>query len=160
MQLAEATAIVRNELVESIRPALLLADATPAARTDAAIGAVFRVMTLPGTAQTVAFVAGVWLDDELKRSIRSGTVPLPPRAQLEALAAGPVMAIESLLNGGFSTIVGGSNFVDDEAEQVTAGHLADEALRVVQSHRGRACVAYLCGLQAGAILAESREGAA
>lgn len=158
--LAEASERVRVELVESIRPALLLADATPAARTDAAIAAVFRVMTLTGTAQVVAFVAGVRLDDELKRSIWSGTVPLPPRAHLDALAAGPVVAIESLLHDGISTIVGCSTFDDDEAEHVTAGHLADEAIRVIKSHRGRACVAYLCGLQAGAMLAEARGGAA
>lgn len=159
--LAQATDIVRTELIESIRPALLVADGDTADRAKQAVGAVLRVLSMPGgMATAVAYVAGVRLDDELKQTVVATTPPLPPRSRWATLADSPFHQIDDLLLGSFTAIVAGCDANVAGSEHNTAMILADEAMYRIQSIRGRACVAYLCGLMAGAMLAESRGGGA
>jgi hypothetical protein len=153
--LAQASEHVRSELIESIRPVLLLLDldASAAARAEAAIAAVHRAINLPGNLPAVATVT---LADELRRSIEHGTVPMPPRARLDAIASPARNKLDQLMVDCFRLVLASS--VDDpEPEQHVAEFLADEALRVLGSHQGRSCAAWLCGVQHGAMIAEAAE---
>jgi hypothetical protein len=155
--LALAIDQVHAELVESIRPALLLneIDATPAARAEAAVAAVHRVIGSVGNLWAVAAVAGAVLSYELRRSLDQEQPPLPPRLDLLAATASAREALDRLLVADFRAMLGDGQ-LGLEPEDLLAMLLADSTMLTLRSERGRAIVAWLCGLRHGAMLAEAR----
>ena len=146
-RLVSAELLLRDQLIESIRPALLVSQGSVAAQAEAAMAAVHRAIRLPAALPAVAALAGVVLAPELQRSLAATPLPLPARARpalLTDLARGPVARIESLLVDEFRLVLGSD---PDGPTQLLAEMLADVALQVIRSERGRASVAYLCGLR-------------